>query len=96
MERYRENIQDLDGDSTIAMARSKFLLYGMSGMLGTETTCSFQDVQFPIPISMRGPGIEPGSQRLRFLKWQRRILTTILPALNQTRQKGFIKVYFQP
>ena len=45
---------------------------------------------------MRGPGIEPGPQRLCFhlRKWQRRILTTILPALDCSGQKGFIKLYF--
>lgn len=39
---------------------------------------------------MRGPGIEPGSQR-----WQRRILTFILPTLGSIHQKGFIKLYFE-
>lgn len=46
--------------------------------------------EIPIPIyilkkyNMREPGIEPGSHR-----WQRRILTTILPAHNSTYNQSF-------
>ena len=38
---------------------------------------------------MRGPGIEPGPQR-----WQRRILTTILPALIYKVTERFYKGLF--
>ena len=36
---------------------------------------------------MRGPGFEPGSQR-----WQRRILTTILPTHNYKGKLLFLKL----